>query len=106
MVMGNAEDYLLKLKEPGYETFERLIEVPLWDEYAELLKSGVADLNNLGVRDAQSTIAGKFPEHFTSNPWIHLDTSGTFLDEKDHYYSAGGTGFEPRLLYNFLKKFN
>lgn len=82
-------------------------EVPLWDEYAEPLKSGVADLNNLGVREAQSTIAGKFLEHFTSYPWIHLDTAGTpFLDEKDHYRPAGGTGFGTRLLYNFLKKFN
>jgi leucyl aminopeptidase len=107
VVMGSAEEYLLKLKETGNETFERLIEVPLWEEYAEPLKSGVADLNNLGVREAQSTIAGKFLEHFTSYPWIHLDTAGTpFLDEKDHYQPAGGTGFGIRLLYNFLKKFN
>ncbi|MGE0019302.1 MAG: M17 family metallopeptidase [Draconibacterium sp.] len=107
VVMGNAEEYLLKLKETGNETFERLIEVPLWEEYAEPLKSGVADLNNLGVREAQSTIAGKFLEHFTSYPWIHLDTAGTpYLDEKDHYQPAGGTGFGTRLLYNFLKKFN
>ncbi len=107
VVMGNSEEYLLKLKETGNETFERLIEVPLWEEYAEPLKSGIADLNNLGVREAQSTIAGKFLEHFTSYPWIHLDTAGTpFLDEKDHYQPAGGTGFGTRLLYNFLKKFN
>jgi leucyl aminopeptidase len=107
VVMGNTSENLLKLKETGNETFERLIEVPLWDEYAEPLKSGVADLNNLGVREAQSTIAGKFLEHFTSYPWIHLDTAGTpFLDEKDHYRSAGGTGFGTRLLFKFLTKFN
>ena len=82
-------------------------EVPLWEEYAEPLKSGVADLNNLGVREAQSTIAGKFLEHLANYPWIHLDTAGTpFLDEKDNYRPAGGTGFGTRLLYNFLKKFN
>jgi len=67
----------------------------------------VADLNNLGVREAQSTIAGKFLEHFTGYPWIHLDTAGTsFLDEKDHYRPAGGTGFGTRLLFKFLTKFN
>jgi len=107
VVMGNTKENLLKIKETGEETYERLIEVPLWDEYALPLKSTIADLNNLGVREAQSTIAGKFLEHFTDYNWIHLDTAGTpFLDEKDSYRPAGGTGFGIRLLYNFLKKLN
>jgi leucyl aminopeptidase len=107
VVMGNTNEYLLNLKESGKETFERLIEVPLWEEYALPLKSDIADLNNLGTREAQSTIAGKFLEHFTDYNWIHLDTAGTpFLDEKDSYRPVGGTGFGTRLLYNFLKKFN
>ncbi len=107
VVMGNTKEHLIKLKETGEETFERLIEVPLWEEYAIPLKSTIADLNNLGVREAQSTIAGKFLEHFTHYNWIHIDTAGTpFLDEKDSYRPAGGTGFGIRLLYNILKKLN
>jgi leucyl aminopeptidase len=107
VVMGNTPENISKLKESGFETYERLIEVPLWEEYAIPLKSSIADLNNLGTREAQSTIAGKFLEHFTDYPWIHLDTAGTpYLDEKDYYNPAGGTGFGTRLLYNFLKKFN
>jgi leucyl aminopeptidase len=107
VVMGNTRENIERLKETGFETYERLIEVPLWEEYAEPLKSPVADLNNLGTREAQSTVAGKFLEHFTDYKWIHLDSAGTpFLEAKDNYRPAGGTGFGTRLLYNFLKKFN
>lgn len=105
--MGNTKENLQKLKETGEEVYERIVEVPLWEEYAKPLKSEIADLNNLGVREAQSTIAGKFLEHFTSYNWIHLDTAGvSFLFEKDGYRPAGGTGHGVRLLFNFLKKFN
>ncbi|MFW6290028.1 MAG: leucyl aminopeptidase family protein, partial [Mariniphaga sp.] len=107
VAMGNTPEYLQKLKTAGESTFERMVEVPLWDEYAKPLQSNIADLNNLGVREAQTTIAGKFLEHFTSFPWIHLDIAGVgWLHEKDFYRPAGGTGFGIRLLYHFLKLFN
>ncbi|MCE4563103.1 leucyl aminopeptidase [Maribellus sp. CM-23] len=104
VVMGNSSENIEKLKEAGFQTYERLIEVPLWEEYAKPLKSKIADLNNLGSREGQSTIAGKFLEHFTSYNWIHIDSAGTpFLKEADAYRPAGGTGFGTRLLYQFLK---
>ena len=89
------------------KTYKRIIEIPLWEEYARPLKSTVSDLNNLGTREAQSTIAGKFLEHFTDYNWIHFDSAGvSFQFEKEGYLPAGGTGYGTRLLYNFLKKFN
>lgn len=104
--MGNSPEYMAAMKEAGNEVYERIIEVPLWEEYAEPLKSSVADLNNLGIREAQTTIAGKFLEHFTGYKWIHLDTAGTtFFFEKGSYQPEGGTGAGVRLLYRFLKKF-
>jgi len=103
--MGNSPEYMSVLKESGSEVHERIIEVPLWEEYAEPLKSPVADLNNTGAREAQATIAGKFLEHFTGYPWIHLDMAGTsFYFEKGDYCPEGGTGAGVRLLYSFLKK--
>ncbi len=105
VVMGNTKNNIDKLKENGLETYERLIELPLWDEYAKPLESEIADLNNLGVREGQSTIAGKFLEHFTDYNWLHIDSAGTaFFNKKQNYIPAGGTGFGVRLLFNFLKK--
>ncbi|WP_372946770.1 leucyl aminopeptidase family protein [Mariniphaga sp.] len=107
VAMGNSAENLQKLKQVGDEFYERMVEVPLWDEFAKPLKSNIADLNNLGAREAQTSIAGKFLEHFTDYQWMHLDIAGVaFLQEKDSYRPAGGTGFGTRLLYHFLKKFN
>jgi leucyl aminopeptidase len=107
VAMGNSPENMQALQAAALETFERIIEVPLWEEYAKPLKSNIADLNNLGIREAQTSIAGKFLEHFTGYPWLHLDIAGVaFYQEKDFYRPAGGTGFGTRLLYHFLKLFN
>jgi leucyl aminopeptidase len=107
VAMGNSPEAMQTLQNAALETFERIIEVPLWEEYAKPLKSNIADLNNLGIREGQTSIAGKFLEHFTSYPWLHLDIAGVaFYHEKDFYRPSGGTGFGTRLLYHFLKLFN
>ncbi len=105
--MSNTSEKLKELKILGDEVYERVVEVPLWEEFAEPLKSNIADLNNLGVREGQTSIAGKFLEHFTGYPWIHLDAAGvSFYHTKKSYLPEGGTGVGTRLLFNFLKKFN
>jgi len=104
--MGNTPEVLERLKQKGEEVYERVVELPLWEEFAEPLKSPVADLNNLGVREGQASIAGKFLEHFTGYPWIHLDIAGAaFISEEKTYRAKGGTGIAVRLLYHFFKDF-
>ncbi|MBA7573568.1 putative cytosol aminopeptidase [subsurface metagenome] len=77
VAMGNADRKDMEsLKESGDKVFERIAEFPFWDEYNELLKSDVADLKNIGGRYAGAVTAGKFLEHFTNSPYIHLDIAG------------------------------
>jgi|GEM_PF-4677610 len=67
----------------------------------------VVFLNNLGTREGQTSIAGKFLEHFTGYPWLHLGTAGVaYLHEKIACRTEGGNDFGTRLLCHFLKKFN
>ncbi len=102
---NKAPEYLEDLQESGLEVYERLASFPFWDEYGDLIKSEVADIKNIGGTDAGMITAGKFLAHFTDYPFIHLDIAGpAFLDKKDSYRTAGGTGTGVRLLYNFLKK--
>lgn len=92
------------LQKSGEETYERLVEFPLWDEYREYLKSDIADLKNIGGRTAGAITAGMFLKHFTDYPWIHLDIAGTaYLEAPDSYRGKNGTGSGVRLLYHYFK---
>lgn len=93
------------LKNSGEQTYERLVELPLWEEYAESLKSDIADLKNIGGREAGAITAGKFLQHFTDYPWVHLDIAApAFLSATDSYRGKNGTGAGVRLLHNFFRQ--
>jgi leucyl aminopeptidase len=106
VAMGNADDKTFQqLEKAGAQVHERIVRLPFWDEYAEEMKSKIADLKNLGGPNAGMITAGKFLEHFTKHPYIHLDIAGpAWLDTKEDYKGQGGTGVGVRLLYNYLKK--
>ena len=105
VAMGNDENTITALKASGTEVHERIAEFPFWDEYAEDMKSNIADLKNLGGAEAGAITAGKFLEHFTDYPYTHLDIAGpAFMLTPFNYRGKGGTGVGVRLLFNFLKK--
>jgi leucyl aminopeptidase len=103
--MGTANHETKKaLVQSGNDTYERLVEFPLWDEYGQQLQSSIADLKNLGGPSAGMITAGKFLEHFTNYDWLHLDIAGpAFIGAENSYRGKEGTGTGVRLLYNFLK---
>lgn len=104
--MGNASREIMEnLKASGEYTSERVAEFPFWDEYKEQLKSDIADLKNIGGRYGGAITAGKFLEHFTSYPYIHLDIAGpSFNKVPFKYFGKGGSGVGVRILYNFFLK--
>jgi leucyl aminopeptidase len=103
--MGNAKTkYFKNLEKAGENTHERVVQFPFWDDYNEAIKSPIADLKNLGNREAGAITAGKFLEHFTKSPYIHIDIAGTaFLGADDVYRLKGGTGVGVRLLTEFFE---
>ncbi len=108
VVMGNekSEKQMLQLKNSGNNVYERVVEFPFWEEYGELVKSDIADLKNLGGREGGAITAGKFLEHFTNYPWIHIDIAGpAFVTAADNYRGKGGTGVGVRLLFDFIKNY-
>lgn len=84
---------------------ERTVQFPMWKEYGDEMRSDVADLKNLGGGNAGQITAGKFLEHFTDYPWIHIDIAGpAYLNAPSAYRTKGGTGVGVRLLYDFIKQ--
>lgn len=106
-MMGTAgEEQKQALKKAGEAVYERLVELPLWDEYGDLLKSEIADMKNLGGSEAGAITAGKFLAHFTDYPWMHLDIAGSaFLFTKSSYRGKQASGVGVRLLINFISNY-
>jgi leucyl aminopeptidase len=103
--MGNAgREVMENLKLSGEQTSERIAEFPFWEEYNEQLKSEIADLKNIGGRYAGAITAGKFLEHFTDYPYIHLDIAGPSFNKLPfNYRGKGGSGVGVRILYHYLQ---
>ena len=105
--MGTASEHTKRaLEKSGWATYERLVELPLWKEFGDELKSNIADLRNIGSGNAGMITAGKFLEHFAREyPWLHLDIAGpAYLRTANGYRTKDGTGVGVRLIYDFLKK--
>lgn len=103
--MGTANKEVMEnLTVAGEATGERIAWFPFWSDYDEALKSEVADMKNLGGREAGAITAGKFLSRFTSAPFIHLDIAGpAYLTTRANYRGIGGTGVGVRLLYKFFE---
>ena len=104
-MFGNDDELKTDMKEAGERTFERVWEMPLYEEYKKLLKSEVAELSNLGGKWGGACTAAAFLQHFVGDvPWLHLDIAGTaMLDSASDYQPKGGTGVGVRLLTDFLR---
>ena len=89
----------------GDKAGEQCWPMPLYDQYAKQLDSTIADLQNIGGRNAGSVTAAKFLESFIPKgiKWAHLDIAGTAMLEKANgYYTKGGSGYGVRILIEYL----
>jgi leucyl aminopeptidase len=103
-MQSKAGNEFKKLAESGEKVYERLVELPFWKEYEEELKSDIADIKHLGGANAGAITAGKFLEHFTDYPYVHLDIAGpAFLEKPFSVYPTGATGIAVRLLFQYIQ---
>ncbi len=95
------------LVDAGERTFERLWELPMDDEYLELLSSPDADFKNSSTREAHAIQGAIFLKQFVEpkTAWAHLDIAGVAtIDSAGAYCPQGATGFGVRLLLDYLQR--
>lgn len=104
-VITNDEQFYKELVEASKLSDERIWQLPNYGEYKELIKSEIADLKNIGGKNAGTITAGLFIGEFVEDkPWLHMDIAGTSWSENEHdYISKGGTGVGVRTLYYLIK---
>jgi len=104
-MMGNDRKLLDKIKKSADNTYERVWEMPLFDEYKEYIKSDIADIKNTGGKNGSLVTAAYFLYEFAEKtPWVHLDIAGTAWVEKDKpYIPKGASGIGVRLIMDLIK---
>ena len=70
--------------------------MPMGQAYDDMIKSQIADMKNVGGRDAGSITAAQFLLRYVQEgtPWIHLDIAGVASVKADTAYAPkGATGW-------------
>jgi len=102
----NNQELVEMVKKAGDDAGEYMWQMPMYDEYREQYKSDVADMKNVGGREAGAVTAALFlSEYAGSKPWVHLDIAGTSETSRDRgYWKKGGTGVPVRTLINLATR--
>ena len=108
-MVSNNEKLANRISKSSKNTMEEIWELPLTQDYMDMIKSDVADMKNIGIGRAAGTItAAAFLKNAIENtPWVHIDIAGvawTQLATKEKSYNPNGaTGFGVRLILDYLQ---
>jgi leucyl aminopeptidase len=104
-VLGTNQSLVDEVLVAADRAGERGWQLPLWDDYTDLIKSDVADIKNSGGRPAGTITAAAFLREFAEEyPWVHLDVAGTAYSESDlGFIPKGPTGVPVGTFVEFLR---
>lgn len=106
-LFANNDEISERLNIAGQDVAERVWRLPLGDRYDKMLDSKIADMKNIGGRDAGSITAAQFLQRFVEKDrsWAHLDVAGTAMaSPSTDINQSWGSGFGVRLLDAFVRR--
>lgn len=103
-IMGNDQKLINSLVHSGSTAGEAIWQLPLVDDYRELISSPLADVKNItGTRWGGTITAGLFLQEFVKHSsWAHIDLAGCWSSRERDYRPYGPTGEGPRFLIDWL----
>ncbi len=104
-LFANDDTLASQLDAAGKVVDEKLWRMPMGDVYNKMIDSPIADIKNIGPREAGSITAAQFIKRFVDDgvKWAHLDIAGMVWSAKDGpTYAKGATGYGVRLLNQFI----
>ena len=107
-VFGSDQAFTDKLLASAKAAGEKMWQMPMDDDYREMIKGTVADIQNIGSgKGGGATIGAMFIKEFTGDkPWIHLDIAGTaWNDDAKPWLSKGPTGVALRTLVQLIMSY-
>src|SRR5213593_3865864 len=98
-LFANDQKLADELRAAAEDAWDRVWQMPLWEDYQEQLRSNFADMANVGGRPGGSITAASFLARFTRKlRWAHLDIAGTAWKSGRE---KGSTGRPVPLLVRF-----
>jgi leucyl aminopeptidase len=99
-LFGQPDAWVDVVRRTAQAAGDRAWPMPLYDEYADQLRSEIADMLNTGGRPAGACTAAMFLKEFAGGlPWAHLDIAGTaWADEAKPWQPKGATAVAVRTL--------
>ena len=77
-LFANDQKLADAIRDAADDAWDRVWQMPLWEDYQEQLRSNFADFANIGGRPGGSITAACFLARFTRElRWAHLDIAGT-----------------------------
>jgi leucyl aminopeptidase len=77
-LFANDQKLADEVREAADDAWDRVWQMPLWEDYQEALRTNFADMANVGSRAGGAITAACFLARFTRKlRWAHLDVAGT-----------------------------
>ena len=104
-IFSNDDTLAGQLIAAGTEVGDPLWRLPMGEAYNKMIDSPIADMKNVGPREAGSITAAQFLARYVNDgvAWAHLDIAGMVWSAKaGATYDKGATGYGVRLLDRFI----
>ena len=105
-LFSNDDTLAGNLSTAGATSGDKVWRMPIGPAYDKLIDSPIADMKNVGPREAGSITAAQFLKRFIKDgmPWAHLDIAGMAWSNKPGAtYGKGATGYGVRLLDQYVR---